>query len=210
MEYIPPTWRKPEFQDLMSWVYMYLNQHIAAAKDVNKPYILEEFNLILPKHTKEEQMQYFHLIYDFLTWQASSGGPFSGALFWNAAIGDYAYDDGYNIYLDVVSEPEPVPAEPFPAAIGKPPGEVQAPEELTPSPEPERKEIFANTETLDDFRRVSQRSSCAENEARTWDPEWDKDWARQRVDLEGYRARTQGKRVQDIIRNMGNTLRQYE
>eukprot|EP00983_Pelagomonas_calceolata_P080468 1155150-Pelagomonas_calceolata.AAC.23 len=39
--------------------------------------------------------------------------------------------------------------------------------------------------------RVSQRSSCAENEARTWDPEWDKDWARQRVDLEGYRARTQ-------------------
>eukprot|EP00983_Pelagomonas_calceolata_P080465 1155150-Pelagomonas_calceolata.AAC.20 len=69
------------------------------------------------KHTKEEQMQYFHLIYDFLTWQASSGGPFSGALFWNAAIGDYAYDDGYNIYLDVVSEPEPVPAEPFPAAI---------------------------------------------------------------------------------------------
>eukprot|EP00983_Pelagomonas_calceolata_P080467 1155150-Pelagomonas_calceolata.AAC.22 len=41
---------------------------------------------------------------------------------------------------------------------GKPPGEVQAPEELTPSPEPERKEIFANTETLDDFRQA--KNNC--------------------------------------------------
>jgi hypothetical protein len=32
-------------------------------------------------------VQFFTLIYDFLQEQASKGGPFSGALFWNAAIG---------------------------------------------------------------------------------------------------------------------------
>ena len=32
-------------------------------------------------------MQFFTLIYDILQEQASKGGPFSGALFWNAAIG---------------------------------------------------------------------------------------------------------------------------
>jgi len=39
------------------------------------------------KNTKAQQVQYFTLVYDFLQWQASIGGPFSGALFWNAAIG---------------------------------------------------------------------------------------------------------------------------
>jgi hypothetical protein len=40
-------------------------------------------------------------------------------------------------------------------------------------------------------RRVAQRNTCAEKAAETWEPEWDNEWARQRVDLQKYNDRVQ-------------------
>lgn len=211
MEAIPPTWRKAGFDDFVTFFVKYLDAHERAARNANKPLVIEEFNVILPTYTEAQRAAVFQVVYDYLRWQRSVGGALAGAMFWNAAIGSDVSDDGYNIYLDVPDTTPTTTTTTTSTSSGTQTTTDTGTQTTTtttttaPTVETSRAPIVANNEGLDDFRRGTQREQCAEKQASSWLPSWNQDWARN-VDVSSYLSRTSGKRVQDVIKETAQAL----
>jgi mannan endo-1,4-beta-mannosidase len=97
----------------------YITQHVALARSVGKPLVIEEFGFPrdglsfdagTPTTYKD---RYYKLIYDSITADAAAGGPLAGSNFWawsgegRAEHGDHHYRQGDTSYLgDPCHEPQ--------------------------------------------------------------------------------------------------------
>ncbi|MCC9167017.1 glycoside hydrolase 5 family protein [Pontibacter harenae] len=66
----------------------YMNRHIAVARDLNKPIVMEEFGLPRDNHTYSlsdkttNRDKYYSYIFDRVLQSAKTGGPLAGSNFW--------------------------------------------------------------------------------------------------------------------------------
>lgn len=66
----------------------YMNQHIAAARELNKPIVMEEFGLPRDQHTytlrdkTTSRDRYYQYVFERVLESARQGGPLAGANFW--------------------------------------------------------------------------------------------------------------------------------
>jgi len=65
-----------------SFASRWLKQHIADAKALGKPLLVEEFGAWGVGAYMEQRTQWYKLVYDILSEDARQGGPTMGALFW--------------------------------------------------------------------------------------------------------------------------------
>ncbi|KAG1681515.1 hypothetical protein FOA52_014021 [Chlamydomonas sp. UWO 241] len=193
MESIPPTWFQCDWECYFSFYKQYVLRHAAVAGRMGKPFVIEEMNVIANKFTPEQRAAFFQLAYDQLLNNKANNGPLMGIMFWSAAIGK-VWDDGYTIYLDGVTLPSYEPPAPAPPTSDTPAAQF--------APEIERGPVYINTEGLDRFRRGDQRSACAYETAKTWLPAWSPD----AINAAWYMRRTEGKQVQQIIKETADQL----
>lgn len=76
----PP--RRPAQDATEAFATGWLRQHIADAKALNKPLVLEEFGAWGVGQYKAQRDRWYELVYDTLAADAAAGGPTAGGLFW--------------------------------------------------------------------------------------------------------------------------------
>jgi len=76
------------FPEALKKAKAYINQHVAFARQVGKPLVLEEFGLprdghsYSPQATTDYRNRYFRKVFDWIYRNASQGGPLAGSNFW--------------------------------------------------------------------------------------------------------------------------------
>ena len=166
MESVPPSWEPCGWACFTNFNPQYIAKHREAAEGIGKPFIIEEFGLLLQSASETQRAATFQHFYDSLIKSKKEGGSLVGVMFWSAAIGDVS-DDGYNVYLDVASHALP------PSSSGSSPSTSGLPQsQPTSQPAPARAPIRDNKEGLDYFRMGGAREACSEAAAKWWIPLW--------------------------------------
>ncbi len=106
------------FKPAVQKTFSYLDEHIAIAKKLNKPLVLEEFGLPRdnenydPSSPTTYRDKYYGLVFDTLVTKAAHGSPLVGANFWawggegRAHTPDYMWRAGTDFTGDPPQEPQ--------------------------------------------------------------------------------------------------------
>jgi mannan endo-1,4-beta-mannosidase len=106
------------FEPTVKKTFSYLDEHIAIAKKLNKPLVLEEFGLPRdnenydPSSPTTYRDKYYGLVFDTLVTKALNGSPLVGANFWawggegRAHAPDYMWRAGTDFTGDPPQEPQ--------------------------------------------------------------------------------------------------------
>ncbi|GAX76574.1 hypothetical protein CEUSTIGMA_g4020.t1 [Chlamydomonas eustigma] len=184
MEHIPPTWEACDSSCYFSFFPQYVQQHVSLASSMGKPFIIEEFNVILPTYSTAQRTAFFQLAYQQLLASRQAGSSLMGMMFWDAALG-FQPDDGYNVYLDVSLTKRSLRQDSSSSSSGR------------------ASIVLNDSSSYGPFRRTAQREVCAEAAAAVWLPAW----SLSSVNEQSYLDSTSGLMVQQVIQQTSNQLK---